>query len=287
MRKYIVISLGILVLGVCSCRRGTVNPEEERFRMREDVAFAASASPYLTKASDTAVEDGDAIGIFALDPIDVMNVKGEVKAGAVTPQIPVKWELDQKVATRFAAYMPYTDESVTLDNLFYVQPDQSTAERYFQSDLRYAVTDALPGCKVEFLFQHALSKLIVEMGNGQAIRSVITGDLALNARLNMVDGSLEPGSFRGSVTLGKAVAKNGGKGFVAILVPQSGNFPLNVILESGQAIQATLDASVTIEPGVAYIATVGPVSGNEARFSLSITDWGDGGEMSYGKPKQQ
>ena len=255
--------------------------------MRPDVVFTASAAGYFTKASDGALEDGDVIGIFAMDPLDVANVKGTVAGRSVTPQVPVKWELNQKKPTRFAAYMPYDGTLASWNSTFYVKPDQSVYSSYAQSDLRYSVCDAKPESQVDFLFQHALSKLVVVMGDGEAIKSVTTGELALNATLNLVDGSLAPGNYKGPVTLGKAVEANGGRGFVGILVPQSGTFPLNVTLESGQTIQATLADAATLESGVAYLATVGQGDGGAVRFTLSVIPWGDGGQMSYGKPKQQ
>ena len=279
MRKYIVIfTLGILALGVCSCRRGKDNPEDVRYAMREDVVFTASASGYVTKASDSALEDGDTFGIFALDPIDAFNVKGTLNGGKVTTESPVKWELNQTQVSRFAAYMPYDAGVNGMSAGFSVKADQSSYAAYSASDLRYAVTDARPGSSVELIFQHALSKLVVVMETSDVeVESVVTGELVTGVTLNIVDGNVEETATKGAVTLGKAVASNGNLGHVAILVPQTGVFPLKVTLKGGTVIEAVLPSSVSFEPGIAYKATIG-LTGT---FKLSVTDWADDGEMPY------
>ena len=278
MRKYIVIFLGILALGVCSCRRGKENPEDVRYAMREDVVFTASASGYVTKATDSALEDGDRLGIFALDPIDAVNVAGTVKGGKVTTAVPVKWELNQKQATRFAAYMPYLDNLGGMDVVFNVKADQSTYAAYSASDLRYAVADALPGSEVALKFQHALSKLVVVMETQDVeVQSVTTGEVVTGLTLNMVDGNVEATTLRGSVTMGPAVQANGSVGHVAILVPQKDVFPLTVTLKGGSVIEATMPTTVTLQPGIAYKATIG-LTGT---FKLEVTDWADDGQIPY------
>ncbi len=280
MRKYIVIfTLGILALGVCSsCRRGRENPEEVRYSMREDVEFTASASGYVTKATDWALENGDEIGIFALDPIDALNVKGTVNGGKVTTATPVKWEFNQKQVSRFAAYLPYVENLDGMSLWFNVKADQSAYAAYAASDLRYAVADARPGNPVELKFQHALSKLVVVMETQDVeVQSVVTGEIVTGLTLNIVDGNVEATSLKGTVTMGAAVEANGSVGHTAILVPQKGVFPLKVTLKGGSVIDATMPTTVTLEPGIAYKATIG-LTGT---FRLEVTDWADDGQIPY------
>lgn len=279
MRKYIVIfTLGILALGVCSCRRGAENPDDVRFALREDVVFTASASGYVTKASDSALENGDAIGIFALEPINAFNVKGTVTGSNVSTEFKVKWELNQTKPTRFAAYMPYDAVLGATDYEFSVKADQSSYAAYQASDLRYAVVDARPGNPVDLIFQHALSKLVVVMEDPDVeVESVVTTDVVTGAKLNLVDGNVEAQTLKGKVTLGKAVEANGGLGHVAIMVPQSGSIGLKVTLKGGTEIDATPISATVLEPGIAYKAIVG-LAGT---FKLSVLDWADDGEIPF------
>lgn len=277
--------MGILALGLCSCRRGAETPESAVEVMKEDVKFTASATGYLTKASDSALEENkDVIGIFALDPIDAINVKGKVvQGGKVEPHSPIKWGLRQSYPTRFAAYMPYDETMTSADYMFYVKQDQKSFDNYEASDLRYAVADTRPGDVVDFRLQHALSKLVVVMEDGSDISAVTTkADIVLGAGLNMVDGSLVPADRKGAVSLGKATEASGGEGFVAILVPQEGLFPLEVTLSSGEKLERTLKEPVKFEPGIAYKAVI---SVNSVTFRVSIINWVDGGSMQYGRPK--
>ena len=278
MRKYLVISIAILALGVCSCRRGAETPEEVRYSIREDVVFTASATGYLTKASDSALEDGDAMGLFALDPINAVNVKGTVKGRDVTTAVPVKWELNQTKISRFAAYMPYRENLGEEDLSFSVSPDQVSYEGYAASDLRYAVTDARPGNPVDLIFQHALCKLVVVMEVPDVeVESVVTGEVATGGTLNLVDGNFVPGAEKGTVSLGPAVQANGGIGHTAILVPQEGSFPLKVTLKGGTVIDAVMESPSSFLPGIAYKATVA-LTGT---FKVGVTDWDDDGVIPY------
>lgn len=280
MRKYIVIlTIGILALGVCSsCRRGKENPEDVKYSLRKDVEFIASASGYVSKATDSSLEDGDEIGVFALDPIDAFNVKGVVSGGKVNTVTPVKWEFNQQKVSRFAAYLPFMESLDNMDLMFNVKADQSSYAAYSASDLRYAVADAHPGTPVELKFQHALSKLVVVMESQDVeVQSVRTGDIVTGVKLNMVDGNVEVTELKGAVTMGAAVEANGGTGHVAILVPQEGNFPLTVTLKGGTVIDATMPSNVALQSGIAYKAIIGL----KGTFKLEVTDWADDGQIPY------
>lgn len=292
MRKYIVIlTLGILALGVCSCRRSQVTPDEVVMSMREDVVFTASTAGYVTKASDASLEDGDTMGIFALEPLNYLNVKGTVSGTSVTPETPVKWQLDQTVTTRFVAYLPYEAQLAAVDYQFSVQADQSAYSGYQASDLRIAITDVRPGKAVDLVFNHALSKLIVDAtckDPSEEVTAVETAEVVVGAQVNLVDGSLpEVEAVKGTVKVGKAVPANGGEGFVAILPPQTGLFPLKLTLSSGRTVDCTLEKPAVFEPGFAYKATIlVPREEGKVYFSLSIADWENGGVMPYDKPNE-
>ena len=242
--------------------------------MKEDVVFTASSTDFLTKASDSSLEEKDEIGIFALDPIDAANVKGKVvQGGKVQPEVPIKWALKQTRLTRFAAYMPYDPALTGADYRFFVKQDQKAPEDFFASDLRYAVADTRPSQVVEFRLQHALSKLIVVMEDESEIESVTTAsEITIGAGLNMVDGSLEPDPRKGTVSFGQE----------AIFIPQEGLFPLRIKLKNGEELERRLKVPATFEPGIAYKAVIGL---NDITFTVSITDWANGGVMEYGKPK--
>ena len=242
--------------------------------MMEEVAFTASSTDFLTKASDNSLEEKDEIGIFALDPIDAANVKGKVaQGGKVQPEVPIKWALKQSRPTRFVAYMPYDQALTGADYRFSVKQNQKAPEDYSASDLRYAVADTRPGDVVDFRLQHALSKLIVVMEDGSEIESVTTAsEVVIGAGLNLVDGSLELETRKGTVSFGQE----------AIFIPQEGLFPLKIKLKNGEELERRLKVPATFEPGIAYKAVIDLC---DVTFTVSITDWADGGAMEYGKPK--
>ena len=61
MRKIIVaISLGIIALGLCSCRRDETTPAEVKEDLQQrEVVFTASGKDYAVKSSDSGFDGGD------------------------------------------------------------------------------------------------------------------------------------------------------------------------------------------------------------------------------------
>ena len=100
MKPIIALSLGVLALALLSCRREDTTPEEAVAAMRQPVEFTASMNGYAVKATEVSFEDGDAIGIFALEPFDEYNLRGTVTGSSVTLSTPLIWEPVRKAVFR-------------------------------------------------------------------------------------------------------------------------------------------------------------------------------------------
>ena len=284
MRKYICIfAFGILALG--ACRRSALTPEEAGESLRKDVVFTADASQFTTRATDSALESGDEVGIFALEPIGRLNVKASVNGNKLAPETPVKWRLGQSEVNRFIAYLPYQNDLSSQKLEFNVKADQRQWSAYSASDLRFAVVDARPESDVHFLFQHALCKLIV-VPTGATVESIATSSpVVLGASVDLGANQVSVTSNSGTLQLGKAVSGNGGTGWVGILPPQTGLFPLTVKTKDGRSISCKLESPATFEPGFAYRADITiPSQGSaDVTFKLTVVDWADDGTVSFHK----
>lgn len=290
--KRLFLWAGILSLALVAggCRRGAASPQEILDGTILPVRFSLAVNPFQTKATDTSLEDGDVLGIFALDPIGARNVRATVSGTALTPEVPVRWVYDQKANTTFLAYAPY-DASVTGTSLdFAVKADQSSYSGYAASDLLAASATAAPRTQVSLNLRHQLSKLVLNVtceDAAEQVASVTLGELVLNASVDIAAKTVTPGSDKGIIAAGRAVEANGGTGFAAIIVPQTVRIPLSVTTVSGRKVEFVLDEVASLASGFAYKADIvvpastGPSTGEAIGFSISVQPWSDGGSLNY------
>ncbi|MDT3366483.1 MAG: fimbrillin family protein, partial [Bacteroidota bacterium] len=259
MKKIIALSLGALVvLASASCRRESTTPEEAREALRAPVTVTASMDGYQVKATDVSFEDGDAIGVFALDPFDRINVRGTVTGSSVNLATPFNWELVNRAL--FLGCYPYDANLKSVNWTFSVRTDQRSYEEYNKSDLRSAKTLTDHGSTVNLVFQHRLSKLTVNAvceDKSDEVTAVTLGDLVIEAKVDLAAPSVETGTNRADIKAGKATSANGNTGFVAILVPQElTKLPLTVSTKSGQTLTFQPASPLKFEEGYAYKAEV-------------------------------
>ena len=288
MKKIIALSLGALVvLASASCRRESATPEEARESLRTPVTVTASMDGYQVKATDVSFDDGDAIGVFALDPFDRINVRGTVTGSSVNLATPFTWELVSQAV--FLGCYPYDANLKSVNWTFSVRTDQRSYEDYKNSDLRSAKTLTDHASTVKLLFQHRLSKLTVHAvceDKSDEVTAVTLGDLVIEAKVDLAAPSVEAGSNRADIKAGKATSANGNTGFVAILVPQElTKLPLTVATKSGQTLTFQPASPLSFEEGYAYRADVtvpkGETPPEPLTFTYSVTEWEDVDGMTF------
>lgn len=284
-----------MLLPAVSCRRDDMSPEEARDALRKEVQFTASMDGYQVKGTDISFEDGDAIGLYAQEPFTVANLKATVQGDAVVPVLPVRWELVRSAV--FVAYYPYDPAyGSELQFSFTVKKDQSTYDAYKASDLRCAMAVGKNGETVALPFRHMLSKLTVLArceDSAEEVTGVTLGSMTQGIQLHVGDEwELVTVGSGSKVTAGKAVAGNGNEGYVAIVVPQSlSELPITVTTSKGQTQVFHPSEPLSFESGYAYTTSMLTVPkketpvGSPLTFTVSITDWGDGGSMDFHRGK--
>ena len=91
--------------------------------------------------------------------------------------------------------------------------------------------------------------------------------------------------------LGKAVSGNGNEGYVAILAPQTlTELPIMVTTSKGQSLVFEPEKPLSFASGHAYATSTLTVpkqgaQGPKLSFTVSITDWADGGSMDFQRGK--
>ena len=284
MRRFIALSLGALVvLASASCRREDTTPEEARDAKRVPVTFTASMDGYQVKGADElSFEKGDAIGLFALEPFNKVNVQADMVDNTRMALLSeVQWALVETAV--FVGYYPYTAGLGTTEWTFSVRTDQTARENYRTSDLRGAVATAAFGETVALRFRHLLTKLTVNLtcedATDEAV-SVTLGNVVIEARADLNAAKAVAGTNAADIR----AYKTGGNAFAAVFVPQTlTDLPLTVTTKKGQSAVFHLDSPKDFEEGYAYATSLTIPKGapTNLTFSVTLSDWGDGGSMNF------
>lgn len=290
MRRIIVaISLGIIALGLCSCRRDETTPADVKEDLQQrEVVFTASGRDYAVKSGDSGFDSGDALGIFAPD-MEKMNVRAVVEGSKLVPDVPIRWEKDQRANSEFFAYYPYGEEVNSSTYKFSTPADQSADDAFRAADLRTSHVSAAPLTTVAFTLGHRFSKItftFTGLQGGETIASVVIKDLYTQVTVDLGTGG--NGSLEGKTDV--SAHKRTDASFEAVLVPQT-YLNMEVKTSKGRTLRYTTYTPFQLESGCAYAAELGvPASGEDTSaigFSFSIVDWDNGGVISYGEPTEQ
>ena len=281
MKRLTVIIAAALAIFSCS-KQESVRPVQQG-----EVRFTTNIQTYTVKATDTAFENNDEIGIFAGAPIGKNNVKAVVTGTSLIPVTPIKWVEDNNSVVDFVAYYPYADAATLTDYVFEVQTNQSSAENYTKSDLMLAKKSSAPTENaVELAFSHALSKVVINLTNSvpeTTVSRVEFEGVKMSAKVNLSTGALSELGAEGTIT-----ANANGTAYQLILLPQSASPKVNVYLSNGNKYTYELASAFTFKAGKKASAALVVNPQQEAgvvEFSFTVTDWEvDADALEFGDP---
>ena len=163
MKKVLFAALAAALTLVACNKHETV-----RSAQPGEVRFSTSIQTYTVKATDTAFENNDKVGVFAGAPINKNNVEATVTGTSLLPTTPIKWVEGDNGVVKFYAYYPY-DAAAVKAYAFAVQANQSALESYKKSDLMLASASSAPTDNAVALpFSHVLSKVVIGLKIGRA-----------------------------------------------------------------------------------------------------------------------
>ena len=269
MKRLTVILAAALALFSCA-KQESVRPVQQG-----EVRFSTNIQTYAVKATDTAFENNDQIGIFAGAPISKNNVKAVVTGTSLIPVTPIKWVPENNDLVEFVAYYPYAEAAAVADYSFAVEANQSAAANYTKSDLMLAKTSSAPTENaVELAFRHALSKVVITLTNSvpeTTVSRVEFEGVALSAKVNLSTGAVSELGEAGTITANAA-----GAAYQLILLPQSASPKVNVYLSNGLKYSYALASAFTFKAGKKATAALVVNPQQEAgvvEFSFSVEDW--------------
>lgn len=288
--KTILSASAVMMIALASCKKDNpVTPVPES----KDLDIKVSASLYqFTKATDTAFEENDNIGLFILTPETYLdNAKFTVNnAGALVPATAYKWYDNKDLEATLAGYYPYNENwTYGTEMTFTVNADQSTAALYTASDLMLAAAKSKPTEEAVALpFKHVLSKIIVTVDNqlegDEEIADVYFSEIYGQVTLDPKDATTITSS--GSKGTIKAL-KGTGNTWSLIVAPQTEVSPkLIITTKSEKQYTYVLEESVNLNSGKYSTAEV--VLNDESiytSFTASIEDWVADNELNFNQDK--
>lgn len=176
MKRY--IGLAALALLVMGCEK------EDNYQVGEGAMRIEVLHPSATRATETAFESGDVIGLYATEyagevavPLQISgnwanNVATTYNGSAWTPAKKIFWS-ENKMDVY--GYYPYITPSSIDEHLWSVQLDQSTPETadalsgYEASDFLWAKAESASkdDGSVRLQFKHICSKLVIKLVKGE------------------------------------------------------------------------------------------------------------------------
>lgn len=305
MKRFFTLAMlaGIVLAGCTKPEGGQVNHSGSSRK----VLFTTDINRFDVKATDTAFENGDRIGVFAGSPITRINVPGTVNSSkGVTFEAgsEICWQAGQTAATTFAAYYPYNadcDASATdpFKFTFSVPSDQSSAAKYAAADLLTAVAsnvnvpaDPENADPVNLAFGHRGAKFVINVTKeiSAGVEDVEILDTQLRGVVDMATSSVGNLSQPGTIDAFRPNAS--ADTFEAIILPAEGIAPrIRVTVSGGTMYTFSMEGTTTFESGKQYTATVhigaqSAASGAAAFYVGNITGWNVvDTPLAYGNPE--
>lgn len=267
---------GAIALFSFSCQEKeiVVTPETAN-----EISFTSTIST-TSKATDTAFEDGDQIGVTAFTASDYASVYADnvtytfSKASEVfLSESPISYP-ETMEGLAFRAVYPALTGGYADEFSFSVLADQTTAENYTLSDLMTASLSLTSSLNPELSFSHSLSRIIVNVEADIDLTGAVVSFINVQSEVSV---NLTEDTFEGTGSATQIIlADNGEDSFKGILAPQyiTMETPFVSLEVGGTAYTATLEADATLRSGKQYfyelIIEKGAVS-----FTPVINPWED------------
>ena len=279
MRKLLMFTAAIAMLFSCS---ESPIPEPEPQPEPKPEKWAINISTNITKATDTAFENGDKVGIYVVNVPDALKANGNHAdnigfsySGIWNTSTPIFWK-DETTKADFYCYYPYTSSIASIDALpFAVKADQSNMENYKSSDFLWGKSAAVTPTPnaVNITVKHILSKIVVNLvaGNGYSDQdmqsaSVTICGLKTQASINLATGEATATGEPEDITPNTANNQ-----ISALVIPQSVADTDLIKVTIGEKTYV-LKQSLEFKPGKQHTCTITVERYNQG-INIGITGW--------------
>lgn len=261
MKKLFTLMAAVAAMVSCSDNVENVPTTPETDRLPINI------STTLTRATDSAFESGDKVGIFVVNEPDALATSGNhvdnmgfTYSSKWTPDTPIYW-LDQTTKADFYCYYPYASTANTAAHAFATKADQSSLANYKASEFLWGKTTGVAPTEeaVNITTNHTFSNALVILKPGDgftneslaaATKSVKICGVKTNATINLATGVA---TATGNATEVTPYLENGQ--YRALIVPQTtADGALIVVTVDG--VDYTLSRSMTFKANKQHKFTV-------------------------------
>ena len=287
MKNYIQL-LTAFVAG-CALLASCATREDEFSGNAKEIKFTASVGSFQVKATDTAFEAADAVGLSTYQSqTQIDNARLVWNGNALEAETPVYWNAQQPVNEEsiFIATYPYAEGRNNLDFEFSVNADQSTHALYTASDLMWSEASATPADgTVHLNFVHKLSKIILQIDNkldNTEIAEVYMGNV--RGRANVRSGIPAATGDYGTIKAAKVTLADGSPAWALIIVPQYTQMHLMITTTEGKQYNYDMPYGVSFTGGHRYNANIViDETSFFSDFTSDVIDWVDDNDIQFGQ----
>lgn len=280
-----LILAALAVFFSCDKNQGEKPITEPETKLRVNLSFAMEG----TKATDTAFETGDAVGLYmvygtASAASNYVNNQALSYNGSQWSGDTFYWK-DSTSPADFYAYSPRATVADMKAWTFRVQTNQSMLSAYKASDLVWGARKAVTPTeeRITITTQHIMSSLSINVvpGDGFSEEELAAANVSVEimSMKTAANVDLTSGSATASGDTGSVVPYNAGTYWRAVLVPQTvaDGSQLIVVKVNGEAY--TLRKGFTFESGKKHSCTV-TVKKSSSGISIGLGDWETGSSFS-------
>lgn len=273
--KFQHIILFILLLITASCRKEldcTQSAEE-----KGHITFTVDSQSRVSQ--EGSFEEGDAIGIFAIEPITgvywATNNKYVYSDGKFKPAT----EDDDIVVTKgtdfdFYVYYPYNSNQRDITNITHVCTDQDTKSGWINSDFMIATyTEPIVDYSVPLNFKHSYATVEVHVNKNDGVTAATLKNVKYSSRFNLLTGQVNTDDSRTNLKMYCYKANDNGNAIFRCTVPvQSLTSTTNYITLSG-------NSSIDLHAESDIVLTAGKIHNYSITYQkhVQITDYLPGG----------
>lgn len=272
--KIQIIILSTLILLLCSCRKELEYPPQDE---TGHVTFMVESISRNSQEGD--FQDGDAIGIFAIEPITgvywATNNKYVYDGNKFKPAT----EEDDIVVTKgtdfdFYVYYPYDPNQNDITNISHVCIDQDTKSGWVSSDFMTATyTDAIIDYSIPLQFKHNYATVEVHVNKNDGVTAATLKNVKYSSRINLLTGQSITEDSRINLKMYCYNANDNGNAIFRCTVPVQTLSALSnyVTLSGNTSIDLLAESDMTLSAGKIQNYSI------TYQKSIQITDYPSGG----------
>ena len=289
MKYQHILALALGIVAIAACQRENPMADDSR----REIKFTATMAG-TTKATATAFEEGDQIGLCIGSPVDIDNVLLTPADDKLVPEKKLYWpvEMLQKDTARFIAFYPYEFSTYAQDGfrvkdtwVFGIASAQYKSDEFALQDYMSAVTIACPADEsVELKFKHLMSRFnltIVDNLKEDSFRDVQADSfrsIQINGLYTWFEVNFAKQTLVADPEGGESYpcypARMGAYSYTLLLPEQSASPEIVVTLNSGKKMKYITSSPIRFVSGKQVAATL-TLQEDEVTLSYQIYDWED------------